>query len=127
MPSDSPFRELTVDLLKLNSTFEISKKDAEEYYQQIIDGKLAARDATDDKAEKEAIQASINYFTGLKEGLTDDMLKNGLLGLAMADLKELEKWYKDPSLKDNPFKDNQKALVEAYQEGYKRVLELSQD
>ena len=128
MPSDSPFRDLTVDLLKLNSAFEISKKDAEEYYQEIINGKLAARDATDDKAEKEAIQASINYFTGLKEGLTDDMLKNGLLGLAMTDLDQLEKWYRnDPTAGKNPFGENQKELVEAYQEGYERVLELSQD
>lgn len=91
MPSDSPFRDLTVDLLKLNTSFKIGREEAEKYYQEIINGKLAAQDATDDQAEKEAIQASINYFTGLKEGLTDDMLKNGLLGLAMTDLKQLEK------------------------------------
>ena len=127
MPIDSPFRDLTVDLLKLNSTFEISKKDAKEYYQQIIDDKTKAFNATSDKTEQEAIQASINYFKGLRDNLTDDMLKNGLLSLAMTDLEQLEKWYKDPSLKDNPFGDNQKALVEAYQEGYERVLELSQD
>lgn len=127
MPTDSPFRDLTVDLLKLNSTFEIGKEDAAKYYQEIIDGKIAAQNATTDQAEKEAIQASINYFVGLRDGLTDDMLNNGLLGLAMEDLKQLEKWYKDPSLKDNPFGNNQKALAEAYQEGYERVLELSQD
>lgn len=128
MPSDSPFRDLMVDLLKLNSTFEISKKDAEEYYQQIIDGKLAAQKATNDQAEKEAIQASINYFKGLKEGLTDDMLKNGFLGLAMEDLKQLEKWYhNDPTAGKNPFGENQKALAEAYQEGYERVKELAQE
>lgn len=128
MPSDSPFRELTVDLLKLNTSFEIGREDAEKYYQEIINGKLAAQDATDDIAEKEAIQASINYFTGLKEGLTDDRLKNGLLGLATTDLEQLEKWYRnDPTAGENPFGDNQKALAEAYQEGYERVLELSQD
>lgn len=127
MPSDSPFRDLTVDLLKLNTTFKISKKDAKEYYQQIIDDKVKALNATNDKTEQEAIKASIYYFKELRRGLTDDMLKNGLLGLAMTDLEQLEKWYKDPSLKDNPFGDNQKALVEAYQEGYERVLELSQD
>ena len=128
MSSDSPFRKLTVDLLKLNTSFEIGREDAEKYYQEIINGKLAAQDATDDIAEKEAIQASINYFTGLKEGLTDDRLKNGLLGLATTDLEQLEKWYKnDPTAGENPFGDNQKALAEAYQEGYERVLELSQD
>ena len=127
LPTDSPFRSLTEDLSELNSSFEITKKEAKGFYNEIIKEKQKALAATSDATEKQAIQLSIDYFKGLRDSLTDDMLENGLLGLAMEDLEELRKWYENPSLEGNPFGDNRAALKEAYEDALKRVIELTQD
>ena len=91
LPTDSPFRSLTEGLSELNSSFEITKKEAKGFYNEIIKEKQKALAATFDATEKQAIQLSIDYFKGLRDSLTDDMLENGLLGLAMEDLEELRK------------------------------------
>lgn len=122
--SDSPFRALIEDAYKLDNIYQISKKDAEDYYNEIISDKEKALKAATSENEKKAIQTSINYFKSLRDNLSDDKLGNGLLSLATDDLQQLQKWYDNPNAKDNPFGKNTAALREAYEETYNRVHDM---
>lgn len=127
LPTDSPFRDLTKDLTELKTNFEVTEKEAKDFYNEIIAEKKKALAATKDATEKAAIQSTIDYLEGLRDSITKDNLNNGLLGLALTDLEELRKWYENPSLSDNPFGENTAALKEAYEDALKRAIDLTND
>ena len=122
--SDSPFRALIEDAYKLDNIYQISKKDAKDYYNEIIAGKEKALKKTKNADERVAIQTSIDYFKSLRDNLSDNELNNGLLGLAYQDMLQLKEWFDNPTAKDNIFGNNTAALKEAYEEAYNRVHDM---
>lgn len=123
--SDSPFRDLIIEGERLNNIWSIGKEQAEAYYNEIIADKQKALATTTDKAERIAIQNSINYFKALRDNLSDIGVNNGLLGLAYQDMLQLKEWFENPSSKDNVFGENTAALREAYEEAYNRVHDMT--
>ena len=52
---------------------------------------------------------------------------DSLLAASMEDLERLQGWLDGTNEEANPFGDNQAALLEAYENAYKRTLELAED
>lgn len=124
--SDSPFRALAKDVTYLNNTFEVSKKDAAKYYDNVI-ANLQKQLKTADATEKATINRYIKYFNDRKKNLSNNSLNNGVLGLALEDLNQLKRWSEGKDAANNPFGNNAAALKEAYEDAYNRVIELTQE
>ena len=125
---DNSLGDLIEDMSLLDNLYNVSKEDAEDFYQTLIDQKKAAFANAKDDEERNAIQTSIDFFTDQKNRLKDGKsLENGQLGLAMQDLERLQGWIDGTSTEDNPFGDNVNALWEAYEDAYNRTLETMKD
>lgn len=124
---DTPYGDLIEDLTKLQNTYSVTKKEANKFYDDLIKQKKDALKKAKDADEKQAIQTSIRFFEDQKKNLSSDTLKNGLLGLANQDLQQLQGWIDGTNKESNPFGKNEAALWEAYEDAYKRSLDLFKD
>ena len=124
---DTPYGDLIEDLTKLQNTYSVTQKEANKFYDDLIKQKKDALKKAKDADEKQAIQTSIRFFEDQKNNLSSDSLKNGLLGLANQDLQQLQGWIDGTNKESNPFGKNEAALWEAYEDAYKRSLDLFKD
>lgn len=124
---DTPIDDMTEAMYKLDNIYNVSKKDAEDFYQTIINKKKADLKNAKTDEERNAIQSSIDFFTNQQKNLSDNGLNNGLWGLANKDLEQLQGWIDGTNKAPNPFGDNEAALWEAYQDAYKRATDYFKD
>ena len=82
--------DMIKSMYELDNIYNVSKEDANAFYQDIIDQKEKALKNTKDKDEIAAIQSSIDYFKGQQAQLGPDSLQNGMLGLALQNLDQLK-------------------------------------
>ena len=82
--------DMIKSMYELDDIYNVTKEDANSFYQDIIDKKKQDLKNTKDKDERAAIESSIKYFENMQNNLSEDDLQNGLLGLANKDLDQLK-------------------------------------
>jgi len=113
----------------MSSIYDISGSDARKFYQDIIEEQeRLLKTATTDQ-EKKTYQNVIDYYKELQKGIDDNIsINNGLLQIAVDDLRELQNIWDnwEENSRDNPiFGDNKAALKERLEDAQKRVQELA--
>ena len=87
---DTPIGDMTKAMYELDNIYNVSKEDANDFYDSIIAQKEKEKQKATDPDEKAAIQSSIDFFEGQKANLTSDTLMNGVVGRAMHDVQQLQ-------------------------------------
>ena len=87
---DTPYDNLIETMNKLDTIYNITKEDAEDFYDKLIKQKEADLAKADELEERMAIQQSIEFFNSRKNNLSADNLNNGYLGVLSQDLATLQ-------------------------------------
>lgn len=120
---DTPYDDLIETMHKLDTIYNITREDAESFYDKLIRQKEADLAKTDDLEEQMAIQQSIDFFNSRKNNLSADNLNNGYLGVLSQDLTTLQEWMDNPESEDNIFGTDVAALTDTYKETYEALKE----
>ena len=118
---DTPYDNLIETMNKLDTIYNITKEDAEDFYDKLIKQKEADLAKADELEERMAIQQSIEFFNSRKNNLSADNLNNGYLGVLSQDLATLQGWMDNPTSKDNIFGTDIAALTDTYKETYEAL------
>ena len=119
---ERPYEHLIEDLTELETLYNQNEEAANQFYDTMIAKKKEDLKNASSKEERQAIQASIDYFQ--KE--RDRGAKNQL-DYWSGRLEELQEWMNNPKAEGNPFGDNTAELQKVFEDVTQAALDSAEN
>lgn len=119
---ERPYESLIEDLTELETLYNQNEEAANQFYDAMIAKKKEDLKNANSKEERQAIQASIDYFQKERDRGAKNQLDywSGKLG-------ELQEWMNNPKAKDNPFGENTAELQEVLENVTQAALDSAEN
>ena len=119
---ERPYEHLIEDLTELETLYKQNEEAANQFYDAMIAKKKEDLKNANSKEERQAIQASIDYFQKERDRGAKNQLDywSGRLG-------ELQEWMNNPKAEGNPFGDNTAELQEVFENVTQAALDSAEN